>query len=402
MDPIAKLRVIEREIRKMKQAPLKAEELERMKELLLAGVVLTQEIEKDIDDPKAQLTASSMRDQYLVLLEALESILQSPKYPNLKRPSFEYKSGPVPPLSMEHPRQTRSGVCSENVLIEKPKFKLADLVGLREIKEELYESISWPLLFPEEMTTIGFALKGVLLFGPPGCGKTHLVRCIGGELGTPLIVARPSEVMQKYVGESEQTMREIFVCARKLAPTIVFVDEIDKFVPKDISSSSDVLKRVEAQLLQEMDGVSPNMGVVVVFATNQPEKINPALIRSGRIDRKVYVPPPDKKARQELFKLNLTSIPKKNINWNQLTALTEPKNGNWYSGADIEVICRTSKTALFRIWKKKREVIPKGAPGKSLPLKKRTPLTMSILLDNLKRVKPSISPEMIQHYKMFS
>ena len=288
------------------------------------------------------------------------------------------------------------------VILERPTDNLSNIVGLKDIVQELEESIKWPILYPEEMKLLQATIRGVLLFGPPGCGKTHLIRCLAGEYNIPLIIGNPATIMSKYVGEAEKKTKQLFELASYLKPCIIFVDEVDKLLPKT-ASGSDAPKRVEGQFLQEMDGIGSNSGFVVVFATNDPMNLNPALIRPGRIDRIVFVPPPNFEARKKLFEINLRDIPLgTHVDSIMLAERTTPRiEGNirrYYSGADIQNISTTIKRLIFRVWAEKGEVQPENSGKPSLPLNRRTPITRQLVEEALKTVPPSISSEMMNEY----
>lgn len=272
----------------------------------------------------------------------------------------------------------------EVVLAEVPDINFSDVAGMEDVKQELRESIEWQLKYPDLLKKFKLnPLKGILMYGPPGTGKTYLVKAAAGEFNLPVIIADPASIMSKYVGESEKIVKSIFECARRLAPCIVFMDEVDKVLPKQ-ATSSDAPKRVEAQFLQELDGVRSGEGFIVVFATNEPWNISPALIRPGRVDRIIYVGPPDKEARKEIFKIHLKDIPlAPDVDFDKLAELTEANEEGYYSASGIAQICKEAKKILFRRW----------TAGD------RSPLRMEEILEAIKKVPRSISHKMIQQYR---
>jgi transitional endoplasmic reticulum ATPase len=180
-----------------------------------------------------------------------------------------------------------------------------DQVGdMVEVKQALTESVLWPLQYPDSFARLGVAApRGVLVYGPPGCGKTFLLRALAGTGQLNVLAVKGAELLDKYVGESERAVRELFRKAADAAPALVFLDEVDALAPRrGQSSDSGVADRVVAALLTELDGAQPLRDVIVVGATNRPELIDPALLRPGRLERLVYVPPPDAAARAEILR----------------------------------------------------------------------------------------------------
>ncbi|MEM1801490.1 MAG: AAA family ATPase, partial [Desulfurococcaceae archaeon] len=178
--------------------------------------------------------------------------------------------------------------------IEIPETTWNDIGGLEEVKQILRESIEYPLKNPELYERYGIRPpKGVLLYGPPGCGKTLLAKAVAHESGANFIAIKGPEIMSKWVGESERAIREIFKKARLYAPTIVFFDEIDAIASiRGFDGDSGVLERVVTQLITEIDGIQKLENVIILAATNRPDLVDPALLRPGRFDKLVYVPPP--------------------------------------------------------------------------------------------------------------
>jgi len=196
------------------------------------------------------------------------------------------------------------------VYVEVPKVKWEDIGGLEEAKQQLREAVEWPLKFPEMFEKLGIRPpKGILLFGPPGTGKTMLAKAVATESGANFIAVRGPEILSKWVGESEKAVREIFRKARMYAPAVIFFDEIDSIAPiRGISYDSGVTERIVNQLLAEMDGIEKLENVVVIAATNRPDILDPALLRPGRFEKLIYVPPPDKRARIEILKVHTRNI----------------------------------------------------------------------------------------------
>ncbi|XP_022369505.1 spermatogenesis-associated protein 5 [Enhydra lutris kenyoni] len=225
------------------------------------------------------------------------------------------------------------------VAIDVPNVSWSDIGGLENIKLKLKQAVEWPLKHPESFIRMGIQPpKGVLLYGPPGCSKTMIAKALANESGLNFLAIKGPELMNKYVGESERAVREIFRKARAVAPSIVFFDELDALAVERGSSSGagNVADRVLAQLLTEMDGVEQLKDVTILAATNRPDRIDKALMRPGRIDRIIYVPLPDAATRREIFNLQFHSMPISNdVDLDELILQTDT-----YSGAEVIAVCR--------------------------------------------------------------
>ena len=197
------------------------------------------------------------------------------------------------------------------VLIETPKVGWKDVGGLKEVKENLIEAVELPIKNAEVFSTIGInPPRGILLMGPPGCGKTLLAKAVAKESEANFISVKGPELFSKWVGESEKAIREVFRRARQVSPCIIFFDEIDSLAPRRGSSSdSNVAEKVVAQILTEMDGLEDLNDVVVMAATNRPDIVDPALLRPGRFDRIILAPAPDKEARRKIFEVHTKKMP---------------------------------------------------------------------------------------------
>ena len=223
-------------------------------------------------------------------------------------------------------------------VIEKPDVKYEDIGGLSEQLRELREVVELPLKQPEVFEELGIEPpKGILLYGPPGCGKTLLAKAIARESNAAFISIVGSELVQKYIGEGARIVRELFQLARKKAPAIIFVDEIDAIAARRLeigTSGEREVQRTLMQLLAELDGFKPLDRVKVIAATNRIDILDPAILRPGRLDRIIEIPFPDKKGRIEIFKIHTRKLKMKDmIDYGKLADLTEG-----FSGADIKLV----------------------------------------------------------------
>jgi len=257
--------------------------------------------------------------------------------------------------------------------VEKPDVKWDDVGGLAKVKVQLQEAVEAPIKSPEVFQEMGIRPpKGVLLFGPPGTGKTLLAKAVATESEANFISVRGPEIFNKYVGESEKAIREIFAKARQTAPCVLFFDEIDAIMGvRGNSDDTGVSQRIVNQFLAEIDGMKSLQNVLVIGATNRADILDPAVLRPGRFDAVIFVPPPDELARVEIFKVHTKNMPlDKDVNVTTLAKMTEG-----YSGADIEGLCReAAMTAVRDDWKAK-------------------PVTMKHFELALEESRPSLSPK---------
>jgi len=235
------------------------------------------------------------------------------------------------------------------VFVEVPSVKWEDVGGLEPIKQKLREAITWPILYQHlfEQARVK-PPRGLLLAGPPGCGKTLLAKAAATESQVNFISVKGPELLSKFVGESERAVREIFAKARQAAPCIMFFDEIDGLCATRQASSADsgVSGRVLSQLLSEMDGIEDLSGVFVLAATNRPDMVDPALRRFGRFEQTIEIGLPDKESRLAILKVHLQSRPLgPGID---LDSLAERTDG--LSGAQIASVCSSAaRSAIHRV-----------------------------------------------------
>ena len=231
------------------------------------------------------------------------------------------------------------------VLVEIPRVTWDQVGGLDEVKMKLREAVEMPLKDPDAFKRMGIRPpRGILLYGPPGTGKTLLAKAVATESETNFISIKGPEVMSKWVGESEKAVRMIFKKARQVAPCVVFLDELDAIAHRRGSDlDSGVGERVVNQLLTSLDGLESMEGVVVIGATNRPDMVDPALLRTGRFDRMIIVPIPDRKARLEILKVHTKEMPMDGVDLEELAVELEG-----YTGADIEGLCREAAMIALR------------------------------------------------------
>ena len=261
------------------------------------------------------------------------------------------------------------------VLVQRPNVEWEDIGGLQQVKEELAEAIEWPLKHADLFTEANVQPpKGILLYGPPGTGKTMIAKAVAATSEANFISIKGPELISKWVGESEKGVREVFRKARQAAPCVVFFDEIDAIAPRRGGSEGDghATERVISQMLTELDGLEDLKGVVVIGATNRPDIIDEALLRPGRFDRILEVPPPDKDARKQIFHIHTKKKPlESDVNLDKLVEMTEGMTGadvaalvnaaamtaikehvRQKSGSKLRVSMKHFETALNKIKKK--------------------------------------------------
>jgi transitional endoplasmic reticulum ATPase len=280
------------------------------------------------------------------------------------------------------------------VFVEIPDVKWEDIGGHGSIKQELQEAVEWPLKYQGVFTYADATPpKGILLYGPPGTGKTLMAKAAANESEANFISIKGPELLSKWVGESEKGVREVFRKARQAAPCIIFFDEMDAIAPiRGSNGDSHVTERVISQLLTELDGLEVLTNVMVIAATNRPDIIDPALLRPGRFDRLLYVPPPDRDSRIQIIKIHIKKKPlAEEINIEELANHTDG-----YTGADIASLMSTAVMLALRdhITKYKD---PKEADNHAKELK----VNMRHLEEAMKKIRP-LSTQELNMYKTIS
>ena len=278
------------------------------------------------------------------------------------------------------------------VFVEVPDITWEQVGGLEDTKDRLRETIQWPLEYPEVFDQMDIeAAKGVLLYGPPGTGKTLLAKAIANEAQSNFISIKGPELLNKYVGESEKGVREVFEKARSNAPTVVFFDEIDSIAGERGRTTGDsgVGERVVSQLLTELDGLEALEDVVVIATTNRPDLIDQALLRPGRLDRHINVPIPDGVARRKIFEVHTRDKPLADgVDLDDLAARTDG-----YVGADIEAVCREASMIATR------EFITSVDPEEIGDSVGNVRVTADHFDEALSEVKPSVDQETRERYE---
>lgn len=270
------------------------------------------------------------------------------------------------------------------VVRERPNVSFDEVAGLDDVKTAIQDKIIYPFMYPEEAKHYGIKSGGgVLLYGPPGTGKTYIAKAVAHEVDGVFYSIKPSDVMSKWVGESEQNIAKLFSEARQQKRSVVFIDEVEALIPRRKDSGSTIMQRVVPQILAEMEGIeSDNRNLLFIGATNEPWSIDHAALRPGRFDEKIYVPPPNLDARTKLFQLNLKGKPlESDVDPNELAGLTDG-----YSGADIKEVCLKAALVPFH------EAIHGGT---------KRGITAIDLEAALREVKPSVSREVVERYGKF-
>lgn len=256
-------------------------------------------------------------------------------------------------------------------ILERSAIKFADVGGMDNLKEQIQMKIIYPITHPEIFKTYGKEIGGgILLYGPPGCGKTYFARATAGEVNAYFISVGIHDVLDMYIGQSENNLHDLFQLARGNVPCVLFFDEVDALGAKRSDLRRGGGSQLINQFLSELDGVdSSNTGVLILAATNAPWHLDSAFRRPGRFDRVIFVPPPDQVARAAILRIMLKDKPVKNIDFDKVAQKTEH-----FSGADLRAVVDQA------IEKKLQDALKSGVPA---------PLTTDDLLKIIKNIKPT-------------
>ncbi|MHA1202377.1 MAG: CDC48 family AAA ATPase, partial [Candidatus Heimdallarchaeaceae archaeon] len=324
----------------------------------------------------------------------LEALAREAAMKTLRRvlPSVNLSEGSIPAEVLDQLEVTHDDFLSgfkeitptalREVYVESPNVPWTEVGGLEHAIIEIREAIEWPLTQKDAFKRIGIKPpRGILLYGPPGCGKTLLAKAVATESEANFISIKGPEVLSKWVGESEKAIREVFRKARLAAPSIIFFDEIDSLIPvRGTSSDSNVTERVISQLLTELDGLEELKDIVVLAATNRPDIVDPAVLRPGRFDRLIFVNPPNQKGRLQIFKVYTRDMPlASSVSIKELASVTDG-----FVGSDIEALCREAGMLALR---------------ESFDIEN---VTMSHFNKALERIHPTVTADVIKYYEKIS
>jgi len=296
----------------------------------------------------------------------------------------EGKSGRSSEALSEDDEKLRNAI-SETVVVEKPNVKLSEVANLETAKQALRESIILPMLRPDLFKGGRQPWKGILLYGPPGCGKTYLSKAIATECEATFLNADAASLVSKWLGESERLIKELFALARDEAPSIVFIDEVDSIATVRGEKEMGGERRIKTQLLIEMDGMksTKEQRVVILGATNRPWDLDAAFRR--RFEKKIYISLPDDKAREIMFKLNTRDVDiDSDVDFSEFAKLTEG-----YTGSDISLLCREAVMLPVREIDLTQDITL---------IDKVRHVTRDDFITALEKIKPVVSPEELKTY----
>lgn len=317
--------------------------------------------------------------KYVNRCKQIKAALASPRQP----PSFP----PVEGKESKGEGGELAEAIAETIIVEKPSVKWSDVADLEAAKRALREAIILPMLRPDIFKGARRPWKGILLFGPPGCGKTLLAKAVASEVNAHFFNVSAATLVSKWLGESEKLVRELFRAARSKQPAIIFIDEIDSIATTRDREEVGGERRLKTQFMQEVDGVtsSDKDRIVVLGATNVPWELDPAVRR--RFEKRIYLGLPEFEARREILRIHTRGVELSgDVDFDELARLTEG-----FSGADIAILCREALMAPIR------ELDEAGMLTRS-DIKIR-PVTRDDFLEALRVVKPSVSPSELTKFK---
>ncbi|MGB1811658.1 MAG: AAA family ATPase [Candidatus Kariarchaeum pelagius] len=322
--------------RKIAQEAVKADDSNNHKEayrLYLQSAEILLELTKFTENPQLSKIYENRAKEYIGRAKTLNKLIKT-QIPN--------KSSKNPSSSEENSEYDK--VLESSIVSETPDLTLNDVAGLEDVKRSLREAIVLPLKRPDLFTGSRQPWRGILLHGPPGCGKTMIAKATAGDIKATFFNISAAVLVSKWLGESEKLVKRLYELAKEKQPSIIFIDEVDSLTQSRSENENDAMRRVKTQLLSSMEGISSNKDdrVVTIGATNVPWEIDSAFRR--RFQRRIYVPLPDEKARKIIFEINSRGIDlDKSIDFKKLSKIT-----NDYTGSDIANICREAIMAPIR------------------------------------------------------
>ncbi|GAB4496674.1 MAG: hypothetical protein OHK0052_06960 [Anaerolineales bacterium] len=331
----------------------------------------------------AALSSGALREQRKQLaqqaLEEAERLTAAPR--SAARPTANNKPDtPRPPIPAEDDEQPASWLAHE-----KPSVRFADIAGLETVKEEIRLKLLYPFSHPEIAAEYRIQPGGgILLYGPPGTGKTLIARAVAGEIDAAFFAIKPSEIMSQWVGLAEKNIQRLFAEAAQYPLSVIFIDEMEALAPRRRGQGSTVMARVVPQILAELDGFEKRTNpLLLIGATNEPWAIDAAILRPGRLDRLIYIPPPDSAARQKILELNLRDVPlEAALPLESIAARTAG-----FSGADMAALARRARERVFT------EAVRVGQPR---------PINLADFEALLQEIRPSVSPQDLALYEAFA
>jgi len=305
----------------------------------------------------------------------------------ISRQNFEYA------VSVSDPSSLRETV------VQNPNVSWDDVGGLEQVKTELRECVQFPVEYPEKYIKFGMnPSKGVLFYGPPGCGKTLMAKAVASSCNANFISIKGPELLSKWVGQSESNLREIFDKARAASPCVLFFDEIDSVgVSRSSGSGNNVSGNMLNQMLAEMDGMNAKKNVFVIGATNRPDQLDSALLRPGRLDQLIYIPLPDEESRYSILRATLRKSPiSKDVNLREMAIKTEG-----FSGADLTEICQ--RACKFAIKESIQfDIQSSGDSSKNSDIKDVDELTVKHFEKAMVTARKSVTDVELQRYENFA